>query len=32
MDAIRALDEDQSQFFSHYDPATVQMLADMGKN
>lgn len=32
MDAIRALNEDKSQFFSHYDPETVQYLADMGKN
>lgn len=31
MDAISALDEETSQFFCHYDPATVQMLADMGK-
>lgn len=31
MDAIQALDEQTSQFFSHYDPATVQYLADMGK-
>lgn len=31
MDAIRALDEKESQFFSHYDPKTVQYLADMGK-
>lgn len=32
MDAIRALNEEKSQFFSHYDPKTVQYLADMGKN
>ncbi|MCI9129522.1 MAG: aldo/keto reductase [Eggerthellaceae bacterium] len=32
MDAIRALDEEKSQFFSHYDPKTVQYLADMGKS
>lgn len=32
MDAIHALNEEKSQFFSHYDPKTVQYLADMGKN
>lgn len=32
MDAICALNEEKSQFFSHYDPKTVQYLADMGKN
>lgn len=31
MDAIAALNEDKSQFFSHYDPETVQYLANMGK-
>ena len=31
MDAILALDEKKSQFFSHYDPATVQMLVDASK-
>lgn len=31
MDAIRALDEGKSLFFDHYDPATVEMLTNMGK-
>lgn len=31
MAAIRALDEGESLFFSHYDPATVEMLTNMGK-
>ncbi len=31
MAAIRAVDEGESQFFSHYDPATVEMLTNMGK-
>lgn len=31
MNAIRALDEGESLFFSHYDPATVEMLTNMGK-
>lgn len=31
MDAIQALNEEQTQFFDHADPASVQMLADMGK-
>ena len=31
MVAIRALDDGQSLFFSHYDPATVEMLTNMGK-
>lgn len=31
MDAVRALNEEQTQFFDHADPASVQMLADMGK-
>ena len=31
IDAIRALDEGQSLFFNHYDPATVEMLTNMGK-
>ncbi len=31
MDAIRGLDEGESLFFSHYDPATVEMLTNMGK-
>ena len=31
MEAIRALDEGESLFFSHYDPATVEMLTNMGK-
>lgn len=31
MDAIRALDEEKSLFFDHYDPATVEMLTNMGK-
>ena len=31
MAAIRALDEGESLFFSHYDPATVEMLTGMGK-
>lgn len=31
MDAIRALNEEQTQFFDHADPKSVQMLADMGK-
>lgn len=28
MAAVRRLDEKQSLFFSHYDPATVEMLTD----
>ncbi|UEB79233.1 aldo/keto reductase [Clostridium sp. M62/1] len=31
MNAIRALDEGKSLFFDHYDPATVEMLTNMGK-
>lgn len=31
MKAIAALDEGESLFFSHYDPATVEMLTNMGK-
>lgn len=31
MDAIRTLDEGKSLFFDHYDPATVEMLTNMGK-
>lgn len=31
MAAIRKLDEGESLFFSHYDPATVEMLTNMGK-
>ena len=31
MEAIRRLDEGESLFFSHYDPATVEMLTNMGK-
>lgn len=31
MKAIRALDEGKSLFFDHYDPATVEMLTNMGK-
>ena len=31
MVAIRKLDEGESLFFSHYDPATVEMLTNMGK-
>ena len=31
MEAIRRLDEGKSLFFSHYDPATVEMLTNMGK-
>lgn len=31
MEAIRQLDEGESLFFSHYDPATVEMLTNMGK-
>ena len=31
MAAIRALDEGESLFFSHYDPAPVEMLTGMGK-
>ena len=31
MEAIRALDQGESLFFSHYDPATVEMLTNMGK-
>lgn len=31
MAAIRKLDERESLFFSHYDPATVEMLTNMGK-
>lgn len=32
MKAIAALDEGESLFFSHYDPATVEMLTNMGKS
>ena len=31
METIRKLDEGESLFFSHYDPATVEMLTNMGK-
>lgn len=31
MEAIRKLDEGESLFFSHYDPATVEMFTNMGK-
>lgn len=31
MEAIGRLDEGESLFFSHYDPATVEMLIHMGK-
>ena len=31
MDAIRRLDEGESLFFSHYDPATVEFLTGLGK-
>lgn len=31
MGAIADLDEGESLFFSHYDPATVEMLTNMGK-
>ncbi len=31
MEAIRALDEGESLFFNHYDPATVEMLTNMGR-
>ena len=31
MEAIWKLDEGESLFFSHYDPATVEMLTNMGK-
>ena len=29
MAAIQALDENESLFFSHYDPATVEMLTSL---
>ena len=29
MEAIRKLDEKESLFFSHYDPATVEMMAGL---
>ena len=29
MEAIQALDEKKSLFFSHYDPATVEMLTGL---
>ncbi len=32
MKAIAALEEGESLFFSHYDPATVEMLTNMGKS
>ena len=32
MEAIRSLDEGESLFFNHYDPATVEMLTNMGKS
>lgn len=31
MEAIRALDEGESLFFSHYDPETVEFLTGLGK-
>ena len=31
MEAIRALDEGQSLFFSHYDPKTVEFLTGLGR-
>ena len=31
MMAIRALDDGQSAFFSHYDPATVEFLTSLGR-
>ena len=31
MEAIRKLDEGESLFFSHYDPATVEFLTGLGK-
>ena len=31
MDAIRKLDQGESLFFSHYDPATVEFLTGLGK-
>ena len=31
MEAIRKLDEGESLFFNHYDPAKVEMLTNMGK-
>ena len=31
IDTLRALDEGKSLFFDHYDPATVEMLTNMGK-
>lgn len=31
METIRKMDEGESLFFSHYDPATVEMLIHMGK-
>ena len=31
MEKIRGLDEGRSLFFDHYDPATVEMLTNMGK-
>lgn len=32
MDEIASLDMEQSQFFSHYDPATVEFLVSLGKS
>ena len=29
MEAIQALDEKKSLFFSHYDPVTVEMLTEL---
>lgn len=29
---IRNLDQEQSLFFSHYDPATVEMIIGLAKN
>ena len=31
MKAISALDEEESAFFSHYDPETVEFLTSLGK-
>lgn len=31
MDALRALDQEESAFFNHYDPKTIEFLANFGK-
>lgn len=30
-DAIKTLDDEEGAFFSHYDPATVELITGLGK-